>query len=118
MNCNSFMNVLDLHNEGRLSPRRAKAAQAHLDSCAACRKLAAPVAGASTTRAPEALKAKLRAAVRTAPAAVRGTTLPLWPREARGIALAAAALALVGLLIASTGAPSQSGGNIAAVEEP
>jgi len=122
MNCHSFINVLDLHAEGLLSPRRAKAAAAHLASCAACRALAAPAAPSAAVRAPESLKSKLRAAARTLPAAAApraAATLPLWPREARGIALAAAALILVAGLIAAAGAPSQSSrGAVAAVEVP
>jgi hypothetical protein len=127
MNCHSFMNVLDLYCEGRLSPRRAKAARAHIASCAACRALAEPSpAGAPPARAPQSLKAKLLAAAKAGPEApsasavkAAATDLPLWPREARGIALAAAALLTVGLFIAFAGAPSQSaGGAVAAVEEP
>lgn len=122
MNCHSFINVLDLHAEGLLSPRRAKAAAEHLAGCPSCRALAAPAGTGPSARAPESLKAKLRAAARAgaaAPAAPRSASLPLWPREARGIALAAAALALVAALIAAAGAPSQSaGGAVAAVEVP
>ena len=124
MNCHSFINVLDLYVEGRLSTRRMKAATAHLDGCAACRALAAPVAetAAPVFRAPESLKARLRLAAKAAPetpAKAPASDLSLWPREARGVALAAAALALVGLFIATTGAPSQSaGGAVAAMEEP
>ena len=40
MNCHSFMNVVDLYREGRLSLRRTKTANAHLAACAACRALA------------------------------------------------------------------------------
>lgn len=124
MNCHSFKNVLDLYREGRLSPRRAKAAARHLDSCAQCRALAGrPQMSEPSPRAPSALKDKLRAAVKTgpteAPTTRAATDLPLWPREARGVALAAAALLIVGLLIAAAGAPSQSAtGAVAAVEEP
>ena len=123
MNCHSFENIRDLHAEGRLSPRRAKAAEAHLVGCPACRALAAPApAAAPAARAPESLKERLRAAAKAAPATPEKMTvseLSLWPREARGIALAAAALVLVGLLVAASGAPSQSaGGDVAAVEEP
>jgi putative zinc finger protein len=127
MNCHSFMNVLDLYREGRLSPRRAKAAAAHLASCAACRALAEPAPAApASARAPESLRAKLLAAAKAGPEAASAsavktaaTDLPLWPREARGIALAAAALLIAGVFVALAGAPSQSaGGAVAAVEEP
>jgi hypothetical protein len=124
MNCHSFINVLDLHREGRLSPRRAKAAARHLASCASCRALDAPLAPPPSARAPQTLKEKLLAAAKAAPAEFPASSrsasdLPLWPREARGVALAAAALLLVGVLIAATGAPSQSpGAGVAAVEEP
>ncbi|HEX4048213.1 MAG TPA: zf-HC2 domain-containing protein, partial [Elusimicrobiota bacterium] len=102
MNCHSFINVLDLHREGRLSPRRAKAVERHLGGCAACRALAAPAPSAEpSARAPLALKARLLAAAKSAPGApaaapeaapeapAAASDLPLWPREARGIALAA-----------------------------
>jgi hypothetical protein len=123
MNCHSFANVADLHAEGRLTARRAKAADAHLAGCADCRALLAPApAAAPSARAPESLKERLRAAAKAvpeSPAKKTASDLPLWPRETRGIALAAAALVLVGLFIAASGAPSQSaGGDVAAVEEP
>jgi anti-sigma factor RsiW len=124
MNCHSFISILDLHAEGRLSARREKAAETHLAACGACRALAAPApAAAPAALAPESLKARLRAAAKAAPETSDRKTaafdFPLWPREARGIALAAAALVVVGLLIAAAGAPSQSaGGDVAAVEEP
>jgi len=72
------------------------------------------VAQGETPRGGEAGPGASAAPVKTA-----ATDLPLWPREARGIALAAAALLIVGLLIAAAGVPSQSaGGAVAAVEEP
>ena len=123
MNCHSFINVLDLHREGRLSPRRAQAAEKHLASCAACRALGESSPASRSTPAPPALKAKLLAAAKAGSGAIAAgshmTDLPLWPREARGIALAAAALLIAGLLVAAAGVPSQStGGPVAAVEEP
>lgn len=121
MNCHSFKNVLDLFAEGRLTPRRAMAASEHLASCAACRALAAPAPKSAAVRAPDALKAKLLAAAKAGPAsspAVPSAPPPLWPREARGIALAAAALIVVALLVAAAGAPSQSAAGVAAVEAP
>jgi anti-sigma factor RsiW len=110
MNCPAFLNVLDLFCEGRLSPKRAAQARAHAASCARCRALAAPAPAAPAVSAPEAFKARLMKAARAAaasPADARPAALPLWPREAPAIALAAAALALVGLFIAASGAPSQ-----------
>ena len=127
MNCHSFINVSDLYAEGRLSPRRAKAAEAHLASCAACRVFMEPaLAAAPSARAPQSLKAKLLAAAKADPAAsgepsaeTAASDLPLWPRETRGIALATAALLIVGLIVAAAGVPSQSsGGSVAAVEAP
>lgn len=121
MNCQSFINILDLYQERRLSPRRAAAARAHLADCAACRAVAAPLQAAPAA-ASTALKLRLADALRaaaTVDAARARTATPLWPRDARAVALAAAALALVGLLIAATGAPSQSSGGAATVaEEP
>ncbi|NNN04288.1 MAG: hypothetical protein HKL90_00160 [Elusimicrobia bacterium] len=121
MNCSSFVNVLDLYRENRLSPRRGAAARAHLAACAACRAVAAPLQAAPET-ASAALKRRLADALRAAApadASPARTATPLWPRDARAVALAAAALALVGLLIAATGAPSQSSGGAATVaEEP
>jgi anti-sigma factor RsiW len=127
MNCHAFINVSDLHAEGRLSPRRAKAAEAHMAACAACRVFMEPAfAAASSMRAPQSLKDKLLAAAKAGPAAngessaeTAASDLPLWPREARGVALAAAALLIVGLIVAAMGVPSQSsGGTVAALEVP
>ena len=124
MNCHTFMNVLDLYREGRLSPRRAKAAAKHLAACPECRARIEPAsAPAPSARAPQSLKEKILAAAKAGPAASSSasaaTDLPLWPREARGIALAAAALLIVGFLVSAAGVPSQStGGTVAAVEEP
>jgi anti-sigma factor RsiW len=127
MNCHSVRNALDLRAEGRLSPRRAARVEAHLASCQPCRSqaslfertAAAPAGGG----APEDLKKRLLAAARNAskPDAERtGTPLALWPSEAPAIALAAAALILVGLLVTAAGVPSQSsaGDLAAAMEEP
>ena len=122
MNCHSYANIMDLHAEGRLSRRRTAAADAHLASCASCRAKAAPAAAPSGARAPQSMKDKLRAAAKAAPkesVSSPGAGPALWPAEARGIALAAAALAVVGLLIAAAGVPSQSAGDsFAAVEVP
>ena len=127
MNCHALINVSDLYAEGRLSARRAKAAEAHLASCAACRVFMEPaLAAAPSARAPQSLKDKLLAAAKAGPAAIDAASaetaasdLPLWPREARGIALAAAALLIAGLIVAAAGVPSQSnGGIVAAVEAP
>jgi len=122
MNCRSFNNVVDLYREGRLTPRRMKAAAKHIETCAACRAASGGPPATASPRAPKSLKDRLRAAVQKGsmekPAAPVAE-LPLWPREARGIALAAAALLVVGFLIAAVGAPSQSSANgVAAVEEP
>jgi hypothetical protein len=123
MNCHSFINVHDLYAEGRLSPRRARAVAAHLSSCASCRAAASPAPSAApSARAPEDFKARLRAAARGASVAAPhapSTGLLLWPREARGIALAAVLLAAVALLAHLSGVPSQSpSAAVAAAEEP
>jgi len=121
MNCHGFDNVQDLYREGRLSPRREAQVRAHLAACPDCRALVKPVPAAPAVSAPEELKRRLQKALRAEAAgspAGRGVDLPLWPREAPAILLAAAALVLVALLITATGVPSQnSGGALAAAEE-
>ncbi|MFI5360755.1 MAG: zf-HC2 domain-containing protein [Elusimicrobiota bacterium] len=123
MNCHSITNVLDLHKEGRLSLRRTRAVEAHLASCSACRALAESSSVSSLSpSAPSALKSRLLAALKSPSAAAERKSaphLPLWPREARGILLAAALLMIVGFTIAAVGVNSQSTGEkISAVEEP
>lgn len=120
MNCHALKNILDLFEEGRLTPRRMKAVEAHLASCPECRALSVRASGGPGAKAPEALKARLLAAAKAArPAQAKTAALPLWPREAPGIALAAAALALVAALIAVRGVPSQAPAAVAAIgEEP
>ena len=124
MNCHSFINILDLHREGRLSPRRARAAASHLAACPGCRARFEPAAApVPSARAPQGLKDKLLAAAKSRPEAnaarASASDLPLWPREARGIALAAAALLIVGLMISVSSVPLLPiGGTAAAVEEP
>jgi len=125
MNCHATRAVLDLHAEGRLTPRRAKAVAAHLASCAACETLAAPAAP-SLAKAPEAgfkhrlaaaMKAQRKSPERAAPA----PELRLWPRDLSGVALAAAALALIAVVIGWSGVPSQrdmSGDELAAGRMP
>lgn len=113
MNCHATRAVLDLHAEGRLTPSRAAAVAGHLASCAACRAQAAPMPAAAPGKAaPTAFKAKLLAAAKAqAPAAHGpkiGGTLSLFPRDAAGVAWAAAALALVALVAGWNGAPTQS----------
>lgn len=119
MNCHAYANLADLHAEGRLSPRRAAAAAAHLASCAKCRDAHPERPAPSGARAPSAFKAGLAAALKSAPApSPAARTLSPWPTEARGIAVAALALALAGLWAAYAGAPSQSGADaVAAVED-
>ena len=111
MNCHSTRAVLDLLAEGRLKQRRASAASVHLASCASCRALAAPAAAPCKPVAAD-FKARLASslkAARTAPAAAPAAALELslWPREFHGVALAAAALALVAVIIGWSGVPSQ-----------
>lgn len=126
MNCHSTRAVLDLFAEGRLTPKRAKAVEAHLAGCADCRAFAAPAAApASAKPAPADFKARLAAALKTEkkasppPAAV--APVELWPRDLSGVALAAAALVLVALGIGWSGVSSQrdfSGDELAAGRIP
>ncbi len=111
MNCHATRAVLDLHAEGRLTPRRATAAAEHLASCAACRALAAPAAAVVRPPAPDfkaRLAASLKAERRTPqPPPVPAPALDLWPRDLSGVAVAATALALIAAVIGWSGAPSQ-----------
>ncbi|MCM2303600.1 MAG: zf-HC2 domain-containing protein [Elusimicrobia bacterium] len=111
MNCHATRAVLDLHAEGRLTPRREKAVAAHLDSCAECRSSAAPAAaplGAPAGDFKSRLAAALKAERRTpAPSRAPAPALNLWPRDLSGVAVAAAALALIAAVIGWSGAPSQ-----------
>ncbi|MBI2385589.1 MAG: zf-HC2 domain-containing protein [Elusimicrobia bacterium] len=111
MNCHAARAVLDLHAEGRLTPRRAQAVAAHLASCAECRAqspaAASPLgvpAGDFKARLAATLKAE-RKAPEPRPAAK--VELDLWPRDLSGVAVAAAALALFAVAIGWSGAPSQ-----------
>ncbi len=111
MNCHSTRAVLDLHAEGRLTPRRASAVAAHLESCAACRAPAAPAAAPAKPAAAD-FKARLASSLKAArkasePALDGALKLPLWPSEFYGVALAAGALALVAVIIGWSGVPSQ-----------
>lgn len=109
MNCHATRAVLDLHAEGRLTPRREQAVAKHLESCPDCRSAASPSPVPSSSAAATAdYKARLAAAMKSAkktPAAE--PALNLWPRDLNGVAVAAAALALVALGIGWSGAPSQ-----------
>ncbi len=111
MNCHATRAVLDLHAEGRLTPRREKAVAEHLGSCAECRSLSSPAA--APVKAPSGdFKARLAASLkaeRKAPEkqAVAKLELALWPRDLSGVAVAAAALALIAVIIGWSGAPSQ-----------
>ena len=110
MNCHATRAVLDLHAEGRLTPRREKAVADHLGSCAECRSLSTPAAapvkapdGDFKSRLAAALKAERKAPEHAAPR----LELALWPRDLSGVAVAAAALALIAVVIGWSGAPSQ-----------
>ena len=119
MNCHATRAVLDLHAEGRLTPRREKAVAAHLASCAACRALAATEPYGEEVSLPHAVrkgppefKQRLAAAMkagRREPANLPAVTaeLALWPRDLGGVVVAAAALALVAVIVGWSGAPSQ-----------
>ncbi len=109
MNCHATRAVLDLHTEGRLTPRRANAVTEHLASCAECRKQvllpAAPVkalAGDFKARLAAAMKAE-----RTVPKPEPKLELALWPKDFSGVALTAAALVLIAVVIGWSGVPSQ-----------
>ncbi len=124
MNCHATRAVLDLHAEGRLTPRRAKAVAAHLASCPACFELSSPIAPALAKKLEPAFKHRLAAALkagRGAPEPVPALALPLWPRDLSGVAVAAAALALIAVGIGWSGVPSQrdsSGDELAAGRTP
>lgn len=110
MNCHAIRAVLDLHAEGRLTPRREESVAKHLASCADCRGLKAPVSAAARP-APD-FKARLTEALkagRKAPGPLPSSEPPLnlWPRDLSGVAVAAAALAVIALGIGWSGAPSQ-----------
>jgi anti-sigma factor RsiW len=110
MNCHAARAVLDLHAEGRLTPRRAKSVEAHLASCADCRAFAAPLT-APVKAAGADFKARLASALKAqgqaAPAPQPRLELNLWPRDFSAVAFAAAALALIAVVIGWSGAPSQ-----------
>lgn len=113
MNCHSTRALLDLHAEGRLTPGKTSAVGRHLESCAACRAVAAPVAAPAGERpAPAGLKARLLAAAKDAsartPAPAPARALSLFPRDAAAVAFAAAALTVIALGLGWKGAPSQS----------
>ncbi len=111
MNCHATRAVLDLHAEGRLTPRRARAVDAHLASCDECRAQA-PVA-AQPAKAPAGdFKARLAASLKAErrdpePRLDPKDELSLWPRDLSGVAVAAAALALFAVAVGWSGAPSQ-----------
>lgn len=111
MNCHATRAVLDLHAEGRLTPRRAKAVDAHLASCRECRARVSPAAAPTTAPAGD-FKARLAASLKAerrapAPRPAPAPALDLCPRDFSGVALAAAALALIAVVIGWSGAPSQ-----------
>ena len=112
MNCHATRAVLDLHAEGRLTPRRAKAVAAHLASCEVCRALTAAPTAAAVKAPARDFKERLAASMK----AVRKATekhdapkveLSVWPRDLSGVALAAAALCLIAVVIGWSGVPSQ-----------
>lgn len=113
MNCHATRAVLDLHAEGRLTPRREKAVATHLASCAGCRAEVLPAVAPAKAPAGD-LKARLAAAMQAereapGPRPSPAPPLNLWPRDLSGVAVAAAALALIALSIGWSGAPTQFG---------
>jgi anti-sigma factor RsiW len=125
MNCHSVRAVLDLHAEGRLTARRGTKVSAHIEGCAECRALAAPLA-AKAVKAPASdfkskLAASLKAQRKAEPAPAFSPNIELWPRDLTGVALACAALAVIALAIGWSGVPSQkefSGDELAAGRTP
>jgi anti-sigma factor RsiW len=117
MNCHATRAVLDLHAEGRLTPRRESAVTAHLASCAECTALTTEPYGEEVSlphavgKGPAAFKHRLAAALKAERAAPEGEAsvpeLRLWPRDFSGVAAAAAALALIAVIIGWSGVPSQ-----------
>lgn len=111
MNCHATRAVLDLHAEGRLTPRREKAVDAHLASCTVCSALSAPAAAAPVKAAANDFKSRLAAAMKAERKAPERSAprleLALWPRDLSGVAVAAAALALIAVVIGWSGAPNQ-----------
>ncbi len=108
MNCHATRAVLDLHAEGRLTPGRAKSAEAHLKTCAECRAAAAPLPAPKASKGPGAdFKAKLAASLKKEAPAAAAPRLSLWPRDLNGVLWAAFALGLVAASIGWSGAPSQ-----------
>lgn len=112
MNCHATRAVLDLHAEGRLTPRREKAVAAHLASCSDCLALSTPAAVAPVKAATGDFKSRLAASMKAErkapePRSVPKLDLNLWPRDFSGVAIAAAALALIAVIIGWSGVPSQ-----------
>jgi len=112
MNCHATLAVLDLHAEKRLSPGRTKSVRAHLASCPECSAAGAPSAAAPAAAPSDDFKDRLAAtlkAERATPGALPAPRLALnlWPRDLSGVAVAAAALALIAVMIGWSGAPSQ-----------
>ncbi|MBI2789604.1 MAG: zf-HC2 domain-containing protein [Elusimicrobia bacterium] len=111
MNCHATRAVLDLHADGRLTPGRARAVDAHLASCAGCR--AQSPAAAQPAKGPAGdFKARLAASLKAErrspePRREAKAELSLWPRDLSGVAVAAAALALFAVAVGWSGAPSQ-----------
>lgn len=112
MNCHATRAVLDLHAEGRLTPRRAKAVAAHLDSCAVCRALTAAPTAVAVKAPARGFKESLAAAMKAERKSPEKNAAPklelnLWPRDLSGVAVTAAALALIAVVIGWSGVPSQ-----------
>lgn len=116
MNCHATRAVLDLHAEKRLTARREKAVTEHLSSCAECRALMSPLASTTVKTPTGDYKARLAAAMKAEQGAPRPAPEPrpvpklemnLLPKDLFGVAVAAAALALIAVVIGWSGVPSQ-----------
>lgn len=121
MNCHAIRAVLDLHAEGRLTPKRAKAVAAHLESCAECRAQTTAPTVAAVKAAPRDFKERLAASLKAPRVEAAESSVRLLPRDLSGVAYAVVALLLVALAIGWSGVPSQkdfSGDELAAGRNP
>ena len=101
MNCAAAASVLDLYQEGRLTPSRSAEVARHLKSCPACAELEKPVLSPGRVgRAPSSLKEALKkslAAPSPAPAPEPRRALPV--REGLRLVEAGALAAAAALLL-------------------
>lgn len=113
MNCQTFLNLLDLHREGRLTPARRAETGRHLDSCPSCRATAAPLPRPAASRAPEGFKEMLAKALKKAMEKEVTTEISppaAWDKVDRWVLAAAGGYACLALVLywTSPNIPSQS----------